>query len=469
MNVKAPSTETRIESLSGGNQQKVLLARWLISDPKVMLLDEPTRGIDVGSKVEIYKIMTDLARQGRAILMISSELPELIGMCDRIYVMSAGRAHRGADAGAVLPGNHSQVRHEPGRGGMTMLSKLKSIDASRYSIFIILGLVFLAASLLSENFLSVDNQLNVLRQVAVITILAYGAMILIIGGMIDLSAGAVMAFAGVTSVMVYKDTGSLLLAVLAGIAIGVSCNLVNAFLVATLNTPAFIVTLGMMLMARGAVLQLTQGQNVLQLGDFVLIGQGTLGWAPIPALILRGHHGRHLVPDEPDPLRPSCLRGRRQRGSGARGGHRRRRIKYKAFVVNGVLVGLAGVIFMSRVNAGLPNAGVGYELQAITAPIIGGTSFSGGVGTTVGTLAGALIVGRARQPDEPHRRRLLHPADRHGTDHRRRRRLRRVQQARQGRAPPSCKVRQHGPPQGSGRDRGAASPHPRPSASSSGA
>ncbi|MGM1018615.1 MAG: sugar ABC transporter ATP-binding protein [Actinomycetota bacterium] len=91
MNVKAPSTETRIESLSGGNQQKVLLARWLISEPTVMLLDEPTRGIDVGAKFEIYKIMTELARQGRGILMISSELPELIGMCDRIYVMSSGR------------------------------------------------------------------------------------------------------------------------------------------------------------------------------------------------------------------------------------------------------------------------------------------------------------------------------------------------------------------------------------------
>ena len=89
--VKAPSSETRIEALSGGNQQKVLLARWLIADPKVLLLDEPTRGIDIGAKFEIYKIMTDLARQGRAILMISSELPELIGMCDRIYVMSAGR------------------------------------------------------------------------------------------------------------------------------------------------------------------------------------------------------------------------------------------------------------------------------------------------------------------------------------------------------------------------------------------
>ncbi|QTV80133.1 ATP-binding cassette domain-containing protein [Microbacterium sp. NIBRBAC000506063] len=91
MNVKAPNLKTRIANLSGGNQQKVLLARWLIADPKVMLLDEPTRGIDVGAKFEIYKIMTELARQGRGILMISSELPELIGMCDRIYVMSAGR------------------------------------------------------------------------------------------------------------------------------------------------------------------------------------------------------------------------------------------------------------------------------------------------------------------------------------------------------------------------------------------
>ena len=103
MNVKAPSTDTRIESLSGGNQQKVLLARWLIADPKVLLLDEPTRGIDVGAKFEIYKIMTDLARQGRGILMISSELPELIGMCDRIYVMSAGRL-----TAELLPAQYSQ-------------------------------------------------------------------------------------------------------------------------------------------------------------------------------------------------------------------------------------------------------------------------------------------------------------------------------------------------------------------------
>ena len=274
-----------------------------------------------------------------------------------------------------------------------MPSKLKSIELSRYSIFIILLVVFVAASFLNENFLSSDNLFNVVRQVAVITILAYGAMTLIIGGMIDLSAGAVMAFAGVASVMTYKSTGNLLLALLVGIAVGVACNLVNAFLVATLRTPAFIVTLGMMLMARGAVLQLTEGQNILQLGDFVLIGQGNLGLTPIPVLILlvitaviwylmnQTRYGRAVY----------AVGGNEEAARGA--GIAVEKAKYQAFLVNGVLVGIAGVIFMSRVNAGLPNAGIGYELQAITAPIIGGTSFSGGVGTVSGTLAGALIVG----------------------------------------------------------------------------
>lgn len=257
-----------------------------------------------------------------------------------------------------------------------MLSNLKRLEVSRYSIYIILLIVIIAASFLSPNFLSSDNLFNVLRQVSVITILAFGAMTLIIGGMIDLSAGAVMAFAGVVSVMVYKSSGQLLLAILAGIAIGMICNLVNAFLVATLKTPAFIVTLGMMLMARGAVLELTQGQNVLQLGDFVLIGQGNLGWLPIPVLVLIGvtiviwylmnqtRYGRSVY----------AVGGNEEAARAA--GISVERVKYQAFLVNGALVGIAGVIFMSRVNAGLPNAGVGYELQAITAPIIGGTSFS---------------------------------------------------------------------------------------------
>jgi inositol transport system ATP-binding protein len=90
MRVKTPTIETPIASLSGGNQQKVLLAKWMIRNPDILILDEPTRGIDVGAKFEIYKLMTELAKEGKVVIMVSSELPELIGMCDRIYVMAQG-------------------------------------------------------------------------------------------------------------------------------------------------------------------------------------------------------------------------------------------------------------------------------------------------------------------------------------------------------------------------------------------
>ena len=91
MNIKAPSVDVVVGTLSGGNQQKVVLSKWVFSDPDVLLLDEPTRGIDVGAKYEIYTIINRLADAGKAIVMISSELPELIGMCDRIYAISQGR------------------------------------------------------------------------------------------------------------------------------------------------------------------------------------------------------------------------------------------------------------------------------------------------------------------------------------------------------------------------------------------
>jgi methyl-galactoside transport system ATP-binding protein len=91
LKIKTPSVKTLIKDLSGGNQQKVLFARWLLTEPDILLLDEPTRGIDVGAKFEIYSIIADLAKDGKSIIMISSEMPELIGMSDRIMVMCEGR------------------------------------------------------------------------------------------------------------------------------------------------------------------------------------------------------------------------------------------------------------------------------------------------------------------------------------------------------------------------------------------
>lgn len=97
MNVKTPSTKTKIRTLSGGNQQKVILGRWLLTEPSVLLLDEPTRGIDVGAKFEIYRLIGRLADEGKGVIMVSSEMPELLGVCDRILVMSGGRLSGEAD------------------------------------------------------------------------------------------------------------------------------------------------------------------------------------------------------------------------------------------------------------------------------------------------------------------------------------------------------------------------------------
>ena len=98
LRTKTPSQKTQIRSLSGGNQQKVILTRWLLTEPTILLLDEPTRGIDVGAKYEIYELILDLAKQGKCVIVVSSEMPELLGICDRILVMSGGRLAGEVDA-----------------------------------------------------------------------------------------------------------------------------------------------------------------------------------------------------------------------------------------------------------------------------------------------------------------------------------------------------------------------------------
>jgi inositol transport system ATP-binding protein len=91
LRVKTPNLDERIENLSGGNQQKALIGRWMLTNPRILILDEPTRGIDVGAKAEIHRLVTEMARNGVAVIMISSEMPEVLGMSDRVMVMHEGR------------------------------------------------------------------------------------------------------------------------------------------------------------------------------------------------------------------------------------------------------------------------------------------------------------------------------------------------------------------------------------------
>ncbi len=263
----------------------------------------------------------------------------------------------------------------------------------RFSIFIVLIVMFLVCSLLSPYFLTPNNLMNVARQLCVGILLAYAEMILIVSGFLDLSIGSVLALAGVLSVSCFKSTHSMLLALLVAFAVGVVCNLINATFVAQFNVPAFIATLGMQQVARGVALYYTGGANILQLGKFVKLGQGMLGPIPIPVLIVlvitvivwylfnHTRYGRSLY----------AIGGNRKAAEAS--GINAKKSIYISYIICGLLAGLAGAIFMARNNSGIPNGAVGYEMTGLTAAIVGGTSFSGGVGTVMGTVAGAFIIG----------------------------------------------------------------------------
>ena len=274
----------------------------------------------------------------------------------------------------------------------------KSLDAwhvirSRYSIYLVLVIMFFMCVFLNENFLSARNLANISAQISVTTILAFGETLLIIGGMLDLSCGSVLAFAGLMAVYFFKLTGSLPLAFGIGLIFGMTWNLVNGVLVRYFKAPPFIATLAILTMARGTALLFTKGRNIYQIGDFVWFGQGMVGFIPVPVIfmVLIGILTWYILNHTSFGRSLYAVGGNDEaaRASGIDVG----RVQIGAYLINGAFVGLAGLLLMSRVNAGLPNAGIGYEFEALTAAIIGGTSFSGGIGTAGGTLAGAFIVG----------------------------------------------------------------------------
>ena len=167
------------------------------------------------------------------------------------------------------------------------IKKLYGYIMSKYSIYFVLFIMIIVCSFLNSNFLTFSNLSNISSQLAVTTILACGATMLIISGMIDLSCGSVLALAGVLSVASYKSTNNMILAIFVAIVIGIICNLINAIMITKFKVPPFIATLSMLTMARGAALKYTAGQNIYQIGNYTILGQGTLpGGIPIAVIFL---------------------------------------------------------------------------------------------------------------------------------------------------------------------------------------
>jgi ribose/xylose/arabinose/galactoside ABC-type transport system permease subunit len=262
------------------------------------------------------------------------------------------------------------------------------------SLVVLIGLSAVMA-VLSPYFLSLSNFLNILLATSTIGVLAIAATFVIGSGGLDLSLGSVMGLAGVAGAYVAVNLEwPSVLAVAACILAGGIAGHINGQLVTRAFVPAFIVTLGMLGLARGAALVISSGRAIYGLpAAIVYIGQGRPLGIPMPVVIFVAtaivahcvlaytRFGRHT-------LALGDSEGA-ARAAGIRVEHHRRVI----YTLSGVLAGLAGLLFMARVNAGDPTAGINYELTAITAAIIGGTNLFGGRASILGTMIGALIMG----------------------------------------------------------------------------
>ena len=271
------------------------------------------------------------------------------------------------------------------------MEKFKKFS-NKYGIYFVFVFVFVASTLLSPYFCTKRNLINVLRQVSVYGVLAFGMTIILINGMTDLSMGAVLAFAGIVGVDVFLKVDSFAIAMLAAIFVAMLCGTCNAFMITTLNLPPFIATLAMDMMARGGVYLYTGGYPIYQIGSFSQLSTGYVGFLPIPVLIMFV-----VMLVTWFVLGKTCL-GRKFYAVGGNAEAARasgigiRSTKYKAWLISSVFVGIAGCLQMARINAGLPETGMGYHGDAIAAAVVGGTAFGGGVGTALGTLIGALII-----------------------------------------------------------------------------
>ncbi|HEX8119265.1 MAG TPA: ABC transporter permease [Pyrinomonadaceae bacterium] len=242
-------------------------------------------------------------------------------------------------------------------------------------------------------FLTVSNLLNVTEQAAIIAIVAVGMTFVIITGGIDLSVGSVLAFAGVVMAEVLHKDFPVPLALAVALGTGLLCGLVNGALITLGRLPPFIATLGMMSVARGTALMFTEGRPVSGFsGGFRSLATGELFGLPVSVVIMAGIYVlAHVVLTRTKLGRYTYAIGGNEEAALLSGVNVR---LYKAAVygISGMLSGLAAVLLTARLNSAQPIAGMMYELDAIAATVIGGTSLLGGEGTVVGTLIGALIM-----------------------------------------------------------------------------
>ena len=407
MKLRFSGYEQPVKQLSGGNQQKVVISKWLATKPRIFILDEPTQGIDVNTKAEIHAMIADLAAQGMAIILISSELPELLGMCDRIIVLREGEktaefTREEATQELILEAatserdssGHAEHDRIDAAPAFTLANILKRRE---FGLFAAMAAVILPVALINPRIFSAANLTAVSMDVALLMVAALGQMLVLITRNIDLSVASIIGLAAYLSASALSahpaigPIGGLFIACSVGIAAG----LINGALVTFGRIPAIVVTLGTLSIYRGL-------NSLWAAGDQVSADEVPISWLNMTGTKLAGVPlivvvtllilltASYLL-NNTGIGRELFATGSNPDGAELVGIPQRRRILL-AFALAGLLAGICGALWASRYATVDARVATGFELTIIAASVVGGVAIRGGAGTLLGVALGALTL-----------------------------------------------------------------------------
>ncbi|HEY0793721.1 MAG TPA: ATP-binding cassette domain-containing protein [Chthoniobacterales bacterium] len=410
-----------VRTLSGGNQQKVVLSKWLLTNPRVLILDEPTQGIDIQTKANVHAMIAELAAQGLAIILISSELPELLGMCDRMIVLREGavaaeltraaatqekvmRAATAVGTATRSPAGRELSRPSAPTAAVAAAPVSKPADLfvrlsvhREWGLAAAIAAVVLPIMLINPRMLSTANLIALSMDAALLLIVAVGQMLVIITRSIDLSVASVIGLAayGAASTLHGHPGIGVIGALTLACGIGLTAGLINGLVVTRGRVPAIVATLGTMSVFRGlnslwaggkqisadqvpqAWLDLT-GASVFGVPAVVLIALATLLLAGFALHSLPAGRELFAIGSNPD-------------GAKLIGIPVERRL-LAAFGIAGLLAGFDGALWASRYATIDARVATGFELTVIAAVVVGGVAIRGGAGTLLGVALGALTL-----------------------------------------------------------------------------
>ena len=403
--IKAASLESTIAELSGGNQQKVLIGREMAANPTLLLVDEPTKGVDVGSRAEIYQRLRLHAQQGAAVVISSADGIELEGLCDRVLVFARGHVVKELTGNAVTDKliTEANLTSTVSRLAVNLADKgsehwhrvLSSDHLPVFILAVLTAVILVGTNIASPYFLSAFNVTGMLSFLALLTFVSMAQLVTIIVGAVDLSVGPLAGLVVVLASFLIPESASVAQVVGGSTLILLGCiafGLVQGLLVTEVGLTPIIVTLASFIGLQGLSLELRPtAQGIISDALSMAVNLPVLG---LPAgmlltlvvvaifeyILYRSSLGRRLRAVGSSPLASQRL------------GISIRRHVLLAFVISGALTGIGGLMLAGQVGIGSALTGVDYTIMSITAVVLGGASVLGGRGSVICTLMGGALV-----------------------------------------------------------------------------